>query len=111
MTDDPKWLLVMRAITGLTETPGDADNEKIVAMARYIGHRFPDMKSYCDQYQHDSTAWCGLTVAFCMAAANIRPPFGPTDTDKFLWALSWKPWMPHGGRIVGSPTPGTVVVM
>ena len=24
-----------------------------------------------------------------MAKAGIRPPFGSTDTDKFLWAKSW----------------------
>src|SRR5262252_588715 len=111
MTDDPKWLLVMRAITGLTEEPGSADNPKIIGMARYIGRKFPEMQSYCDQYQHDETAWCGLTVAFCMSVAGIRPPFGPTDTDKFLWALSWEKWMPNGGQTVGRPTPGTVVVM
>jgi len=115
MTDVPKWLLVMRAITGLTEEPGSADNPKIIAMARYIGKKFPDMKSYCDQYQHDSTAWCGLTAAFCMAVADIRPPFGPTDTDKFLWALSWQHWLAGGGRPPGgkpvSPVQGAVVVM
>src|SRR5262245_740114 len=88
----PPWLNVMRAITGLTETPGEADNEKIVGMARYIGKKFPSQKSYSDQYQHDSTAWCGLTAAFCMAAATaegISGPFGVTDTDRWMWALSW----------------------
>ena len=116
MTDTtPKWLLAMRAITGLTEEPGSADNPKILAMARYIGKKFPDMKSYCDLYQHDETAWCGLTAAFCMAVADIRPPFGPTDTDKFLWALSWEKWMDGvkagGGKVLGSPVEGCVVVM
>jgi len=114
-TGEPKWLLVMRAITGLTEEPGDPDNPKILAMARYIGLKFPDMKSYTDVYQHDETAWCGLTAAFCMSVANIRPPFGPTDTDKFLWALSWENWMDGmtkgGGKIIGSPVLGCVVVM
>src|SRR5262245_28939587 len=114
MTDTPKWLLAMRAITGLTEKPGDADNPKILAMARYIGKKFPDMKDYCDVYQHDSTAWCGLTAAFCMAVSDIRPPFGPTDTDQFLWALSWEKWMDGaragGGKPVGA-VEGAVVVM
>jgi uncharacterized protein (TIGR02594 family) len=112
MTDDtPKWLLAMRAITGLTEDPGEADNPKILAMAEYIGKKFSDMAEYCSLYQHDSTAWCGLTAAFCVAVAGIRPPWGPTDTDKFLWALSWENWDPHGSIRVGAPVQGCLVVM
>lgn len=109
--DIPRWLAVMRAITGLTEAPGADDNDKIVAMAQFIARKFPDMEEYCDLYQHDETAWCGLTVAFCMAVCNIRPPFGPTDTDRFLWAQSFKPWMYGGAKIIGTPVPGAVVVM
>lgn len=105
----PPWLQVMRAITGLTETPGDADNAKIVGMAKYIGRKFPEMGNYCELYTADSTAWCGLTEAFCMAVANIRPPFGATDTDCFLWALSWSE---DAGFIhMGRPVPGTIIVM
>jgi uncharacterized protein (TIGR02594 family) len=109
--DIPRWLQVMRAITGLTEAPGSDDNDKIIAMAQYIANKFPDMQDYCDQYRHDDTAWCGLTVAFCMAVCNIRPPFGPTDTDCFLWAQSFKPWKIGGAKIIGTPVPGCVVVM
>ena len=89
MSDAPDWLLTMRAINGMSETPGAADNPKIMAMADEIGRIFPDMQSYCDQYRADSIPWCGLTVAYTMAKANIRPPFGDTDTDRFLWARSW----------------------
>jgi hypothetical protein len=32
MAEAPPWLLVMRSISGLSETPGDADNMKILAM-------------------------------------------------------------------------------
>jgi len=111
MTDAPKWLVVMRAITGLTEEPGDPDNPKILAMADYIARKFPDMADYCAQYQHDETAWCGLTAAFCCAVCGIRPPFGPTDTDRFLWAQSFKPWMVGGSQIIGRPVLGCFVVM
>lgn len=115
MADDaPKWLLVMRAITGLTEAPGAEDNDKIVAMAQYIARKFPDMEGlqeYCDIYQHDETAWCGLCAAFCMAVCGIRPPFGPTDEDRFFWAQSFKKWMYGGAKLIGTPVPGTVVVM
>jgi len=109
--DIPKWLQVMRAITGMTEAPGAEDNDKIVAMSQYIARKFPDMQEYCDLYQHDETAWCGLTAAFCMAVCGIRPPFGPTDTDKWMWAQSFHKWMYGGSKVIGSPVPGAVVVM
>src|SRR5262245_56495765 len=99
--DTPKWLLVMRAITGLTEEEGSGDNPKIIAMARYIGLKYPDMQSYCDQYQHDETAWCGLCAAFCVSVADIRPPFGKVDTDRFLWAESFA--SDAGFKRLGSP--------
>lgn len=89
MSDAPDWLLTMRAISGLSEKAGAADEPKILAMADEIARIFPDMESYCDQYNHDSIPWCGLTVAYTMAKSNIRPPFGSTDTDRFLWAKSW----------------------
>jgi uncharacterized protein (TIGR02594 family) len=111
MTDDtPKWLLVMRAITGLTETPGSADNPKILAMRDYIAQKYPKMATYCNGYQHDDTPWCGLCEAFCMAVADIEPPFGPTDTDRWMWALAWESetgWGQHLSR----PVAGCVVVM
>jgi len=111
MTDStPKWLLVMRTITGLTEDPGSADNPKIIGMARYIGQKFPEMESYCNQYQHDETPWCGLTAAFCVSVAGIRPPFKPLpapDTDRFLWAESWA--SDDGYKLMGRPVPGTIL--
>jgi len=100
----------MRAITGLQEEPGDADNPKILGMRNYIANKYPDMANYCDEYQHDSTPWCGLCAAFCMAVADIRPVFGPTDTDRWMWAQAWYYWEQWGNRL-SRPTPGCVVVM
>ena len=108
--DAPKWLLVMRAITGLTEEPGDEDNPKILGMNRYIASVYPEMEKYCDGYQHDETPWCGLTAAFCMTVAGVRPVFGPEDTDRWMWALAWNEdskWGMHLSR----PQTGCVVVM
>ena len=110
MSDDvPHWLLVMRSLTGTTEVPASGDNPKILGMADAVAQIYPEMESYCDQYQHDATPWCGLTAAYCMAESEIRPPFGPADTDKFLWALSWAD-DPNFSKI-NSPIPGAVVVM
>jgi uncharacterized protein (TIGR02594 family) len=109
-TDDaPDWLLVMRAITGLTETPGEEDNPKILAMRNFIAHKFPEQSDYCDLYVHDDTPWCGLTAAFCMAVANIRGPFGPEDTDRWMWALSWA--NDENFIILDAPRLGCVVVL
>jgi len=111
MTDAaPKWLIAMRAITGLTETPGDADNPRILGMRDFIARKWPDMARYCDEYQHDETPWCGLTAAFCVSVANIRPPFGATDTDCFLWALAWSE-DPREFMRIGRPVLGCIVVM
>jgi uncharacterized protein (TIGR02594 family) len=106
----PPWLLKMRSMNGLSETPGAADNTKILAMAHNIGTIFPDMKSYCDSYNHDSIPWCGLTVADCMATYGIRPPFVKgSDTDCFLWAKSWADDPNY--TVLKTPRLGCVVVL
>src|SRR5262245_23686746 len=89
MSDVPKWLAAMRAITGMTETPGDASNPNILRMRDYIAEKFPEQADYAALYTTDATAWCGLAADFCMAVADISGPFGPTDTDKWMWAKSW----------------------
>jgi uncharacterized protein (TIGR02594 family) len=107
--DTPEWLLVMRAMNGLTETPGSGDNPKILAMRDQIANTYPDMASYCALYQHDATPWCGLAVAYAMTMGGVRPVFGPTDTDKWMWARAWDDddW----GYELSVPRPGCVVVM
>lgn len=110
MADEaPPWLLAMRSMNGLSEKPGSADETKILAMADNIGRVFPDMKSYCDGYNHDAIPWCGLATADCMAKSGIRPPFGASDTDRFLWARSWgsDPNYP----VLKSPRLGCIVVL
>jgi uncharacterized protein (TIGR02594 family) len=108
-TTTPPWLLTMRAITGMTETPGSADNPKILAMADTVAEAYPDMEAYCNGYQHDDTPWCGLTMAYVMTVAGIRPVWGPTDTDRWLWAQAWQDekW----GTKLDQPVLGCVVVM
>jgi len=105
----PPWLLTMRSLTGLTEAPGAENNPKILGMAEAIAKAYPDMASYCSIYTQDSTAWCGLTAAYCFTMAGIRPVWGPTDTDRWLWAKSFNnlEW----GYQLGAPRPGCAVVM
>lgn len=102
----PPWLAVMKSITGTNEYPGGADNPTIVSWAAEIAKRFPEMASYCAQYRHDEIAWCGLTVAYCMAKSGIRPVFGSKDTDRFLWADAWSRW----GTKLAKPKLGCVMM-
>ncbi len=84
------WLATMRGMLGLEEASGSTDNPAVLALATKIAAKFPEMASYCGQYKHDSIAWCGLASAYAMAMNGIRPPFGPTDTTRFLWANAWQ---------------------
>ena len=104
----PPWLAVMRAITGLTETEGSGDNPKIMHMADAIAREYPEMATYCSYYTGDDVAWCGLTVAYCMTIANIRPVYGDTDTERWMWAQAWNEW-PQSFRLP-EPRLGCVVV-
>src|SRR4051812_35255811 len=107
--DAPSWLVTMRALTGLTETPGSASNPKILAMRDTIAKTYPEMASYCALYTSDAIAWCGLCAAYVMTMAGVRPVFGETDTDRFLWARAWDD--PEWGYEITVPRPGCVVVM
>ena len=42
----PEWLTVMRSMNGLIESPGDADNPKILAMRDTIALAYPEMATY-----------------------------------------------------------------
>jgi peptidoglycan hydrolase-like protein with peptidoglycan-binding domain len=46
-------------------------------------------------------------VAYVMAVNGLRPQFGATDTDKFLWAQSWAQW----GTKLSVPRVGCVMVL
>jgi uncharacterized protein (TIGR02594 family) len=100
----PPWLATMRQITG---TQAMHDNPVILGWARKIGELFPDTADYCALYTHDTTAWCGLTVGYCMATSGIEPVFGANDVSRFLWALAW---CNFGTEVSGAPQPGDVLV-
>ena len=102
----PAWLATMREITGTQEYAGGSDNPVILKWARFIGEKYPEMRSYCAQYNHDAIAWCGLTVAYCMARNGIRPVFGKSENERFLWADAWRRF----GVRLDKPKPGCVMV-
>lgn len=81
----------MASLDGLHWDDGEGKNPKITSMLEAIATKFPDMAAYCrDEEKLDYFAWCGLTVAYCMAMNGIRPPYQlGVDTSSFLWAKSW----------------------
>jgi uncharacterized protein (TIGR02594 family) len=89
MSNEPIWLQAMRAATGVAEVEGSGSNPKILAMRDYVARKFPEQADYAALYTDDSVAWCGLCCAWAMAVADISGPFGPTDTDRWMWALAW----------------------
>jgi lysozyme len=108
--DVPPHLVAMRAITGLTENEGSGSNPRILFMADYIAKKYPEQADYAANYTSDDIAWCGLATGFCMAVAGIEPVFGPTDTDRWMWAQAW------GGNYwdaeeIDEPCLGAVIVM
>ena len=102
----PPWLATMRSLKGTDEFSGGADNPIILSWRDFISRAYPEMATYCRNYAHDSVPWCGLTMAYAMAVNGIRPVFGPTDTDKFLWADAWRQF----GTKLEQPRLGCVMV-
>lgn len=84
--DKYKWLLsepgpsmLVEALKhyGTIETPGLANNSKIIAWAAELG------KPVQDVYKADSIPWCGLFMGIIAKRSGYEPPKSP------LWALSW----------------------
>ncbi len=107
MTDAaPPWLITARILTGTDEAPGSLDNPTIMGWKNVIARQFPEMASYVQGYEHDSIPWCGYFAAYCLASNGVRPPFGASDTQRFLWAASYSGW----GTKLDTPRLGCVCV-
>lgn len=106
MTDPAPWLATMRELAGVKEYPGGENNPTILGWARFIAGAYPEMAAYAALYRSDDIAWCGLTMAYCLSKNGIRPPFGNSDTERFLWANSFPGW----GLRLDAPRVGCIVV-
>lgn len=99
----PPWLTLARSLIGVNE---DDNASQIVSWSKAIATKFPDMASYAANYNDASIPWCGQLVAYVLAMQGIRPIFGPTDTDKYLWAPAWDDF---GTAVTGDPQPGDIL--
>ncbi len=100
------WLATMRDLAGVREYAGGENNPTILGWAGFIASRYPEMAAYAALYRSDDISWCGLTMAYALAKHGIRPPFGATDVERFLWANSFAAW----GLRLDAPRPGCIVV-
>jgi uncharacterized protein (TIGR02594 family) len=76
----PRLLQEMRKLYGTIEAKGNSDNPLILQWAKQIG--------LGNVYQHDSIAWCGLTVAYAAAQAG----WDHAPNGNALWARNWANW-------------------
>lgn len=95
-------LAKMRAMTGIKEVPGKANNPLIIGWARSLAIRYPDLKPDLSWYTLDSVAWCGLGCGEAVGECDpgFKPPRG------LLGAGNWATW----GQKLTEPTPGAILV-
>lgn len=95
-------LATMRAITGTKELPGAADSPIILSWNGVIAKAAPDLAAYSKTYTHDSIPWCGLCVAYVLAANGLHP------VKDYLWAANWAGPSPYLEQL-HKPIPGAVL--
>lgn len=93
MAEQP-WLVVARALIGLREVPGPANNPKIMDMAKRLGAKILGIN-----YAADSVPWCGLFAAHCVNAVGLKPP------PIAVRARAWEAW-----GIAVTPCVGAILV-
>jgi uncharacterized protein (TIGR02594 family) len=88
----PRTLVEALAEHGVVETPGAADNPRILGWAKEVG--------LGGTYSDDAIPWCGLFMAVVAKRATWDVPANP------LWARNWLKF----GRTVAPPELGDVLV-
>lgn len=71
------WVAEAKKWLNTKETPGSANNPKIMQWAKLIGD------DVVKDFYADSVPWCGLFAAYVFSAIGVTP------VDKPLWALNW----------------------
>jgi uncharacterized protein (TIGR02594 family) len=88
------WFETAKSLLGTTETPGKANNPRILSWAKGIGGWISKF------YNADEIPWCGLFVAHCFVKNGIAVG------QNSLGALSWASW----GVPIAKASPGAVLV-
>jgi uncharacterized protein (TIGR02594 family) len=87
MARSPKWLVSARARLGTKEAPGPANSPTILGWAKRLGTKVLGIV-----FNADSTPWCGVFVAFCLAEDGIEgPPIAVRALSWATWGLSLRP--------------------
>lgn len=81
----PRMLVEALKLHGTLETPGSADNPRIIAWADEVKAKAPTPYNNWagDFYNDDGIPWCGLAMAIAAVRAGRQPP------NKYLSALAW----------------------
>lgn len=104
MTNDPAWLAVARSLLGTREAAGSANNPTIIAWGKRLGVKVLGMV-----YNADSTPWCGLFVAQCLAAGGID--LASDGFNRMRVAVRAKAWADWGSRLrTDRLAPGAILV-
>lgn len=77
---EPKWLTLMRSYIGLKETPGPADNPKIMEWSRISGATI----------RHDSEPWCAVGMNGILTEAGERGTMSPAARSFLNWGQKLK---------------------
>lgn len=82
MNAEPRHLQIARSYLGLKEVPGKADNPKIMAMYRALGHSW---------VEHDEVAWCAAFVGFCLEQAGEKSTRKLNARSYATWGIALDP--------------------
>lgn len=87
MTTEPAWLAYARTQLGVREVAGAGNSATILGWAKKLGAKVLGVV-----YNADSTPWCGLFVAQCMAQAGVTaPPIAVRASSWDGWGFAYHP--------------------
>lgn len=102
MAKAPKWLLVARLRLGTREAAGPANSPTILGWAKRLGTKVLGIV-----FNADSTPWCGVFVAFCLAEDGIEaPPIAVRALSWATWGVSLRPERLAPGAVLVFERPG-----
>lgn len=104
MTTNPSWLKAASALIGTREAAGAANNPTIIGWGKRLGTKILGIA-----YNADSTPWCGLFVAHCLAEGGID--LAAEGFNKMRIAVRAKAWATWGANLrTDRLAPGAILV-